>query len=261
MKKNYYYILLLFACYSNAQTIDLIPFKKGDQYGYCNKSKKIIIPIQYTNAYPFGYQTINGLYEDYASVENEKGWFIINKKGEIIDTRKDFNKKAEEEYKNSEAPPTVEELKTIGFEKYAENDKRGVKDENGNIILKATYDNLYLFSFSRHYDNGNHKYYKPTYASVESDKESYLIRVDQPKYYKDYTLTKYEGNDFFIVSTTKNGDKQYGIFTENDVKLYDSKYTKIMKYYKQLHLLFVTKTVNESSYDFYIDENGNEYYE
>jgi hypothetical protein len=261
MKNIHFIIFFLFVCCANAQNTDLIPFKKGSQYGYCDKNKKIIIPIQYTNAYPFGYQTINGLYEDYASVKNEKGSFIINKKGEIIDTLKDFNKKAEEEYQNSEAPPRIEELKTVGFEKYEENDKRGVKDENGNIVLKATFDNLYIFDFSQTYNKGNHQYYKPTYASVESNKNSYLIRLDQPKSYEDYTLSKYEGDDFFIVSTSKNGDKQYGIFTEKNIKLYDSKYTKINKYYKKLQLLFVTKTVNDRPYDFYIDENGNEYYE
>lgn len=261
MQKIYCYILFFLFCYTNAQTTDLIPFKKGNKYGYCDQNKKIIIAIQYKNAFPFGYQTDNSFYEDYASVENEEGYFIINKKGEIIDNLKSFKKKSQEEYENSEEPPRIEELKTIGFEKFSENDKRGVKDENGNIILKAIFDNLYLFSFSRSYDKGDHKYYKPTYASVELDKKSYLIRIDKPKSYEDYILTKYEGDDFFIVKTNKNGDEQFGIFTENNIKLFDPKYTKILKYYKQLQLLFVTKTVNDRSYDFYIDEKGNEYYE
>ncbi|HSD08997.1 hypothetical protein [Flavobacterium sp.] len=262
MKKIYCFLLFTFFCYTNAQTIDLIPFKKGNKYGYCDKNKKIIIPIQYKNAFPFGYQTDNSYYEDYASVENEEGSFIINKNGDIIDTLKNFKKKSQEEDENIGPPPSIDELKTVDFKKYYENDKAGVKDENESIILKATFDNLYLFDFSQSYKNKkNNKYYKPTYASVELNKESYLIRVDQPKSYKDYTLTKYEGGDFFIVSTTKNGDKQYGIFTKDNIKLYDSKYTKIMKYYKQLQLLFVTKTVDGRSYDFYIDESGNEYYE
>lgn len=262
MKNFYYYLFFFLICSANAQIPNLIPFKKGDLYGYCDRNKKIIIPIKYKNAFPFGYQTDHSYYEDYALVENEKGSFIINTKGKIINTLKNFNKKSQEEYEQSEEPPGIEPLKTLQYAKYRENDKAGVKDENGQIILEPLYDNLYIFSFPNHYWNKeSKKYYNPTYASVEKDQKSYLIRVDQIKHFDDYKLTKYDGDDFFIVSTAKNGDTQYGIFSEENIKLYDSKFIKIMKYYKPLQLLFVTKIVNNSPYDFYIDENGNEYYE
>lgn len=262
MKNIYTFLFFFLISFANAQTADLIPFKKGDKYGYCDRNKKIIIPIQYKNAFPFGYETDHSFYQDYASVENENGAFIINKKGEIIDNLKNFKKKSQEEYDRSEEPPRIEDLKTVKYNKFTENDKDGVKDENGQVILKPIYDNLYIFSFSNHYwDKKNKKYYNPTYASVEKDKNSYLIRIDQIKHYDDYTLTKFDGDEFFIVKTYKNGDTQYGIFTEENIKLYDPKFIKIMKYYDKLQLLFVTKIVNNYPYDFYIDVNGTEFYE
>ena len=41
-------ILLLLCCHiAMAQTPELVPYRKGDQFGYANEKKEIKIPVQY----------------------------------------------------------------------------------------------------------------------------------------------------------------------------------------------------------------------
>ena len=52
----------------------LIPYRKGDKWGYIDKKGKIVIPIQYDDAWPF---SDNGL----ARVKVNGKWGYIDKKG------------------------------------------------------------------------------------------------------------------------------------------------------------------------------------
>ncbi|EAY24737.1 WG repeat-containing protein [Microscilla marina] len=55
----------------------LIPYRKGDQWGFCNKNKKVIIPCVYTSASPFA--------EGLARVSNkERNFGFINSKGKVV---------------------------------------------------------------------------------------------------------------------------------------------------------------------------------
>jgi hypothetical protein len=108
-----FFNILFFVVNINAQNdIKLIPYKKGAKYGYCDKNKKIIIPIQYENAYPFGCRTDFSYHEDLACVQIDYETYIINKKGEIIDKRKNFDQKSREE---NYGLPKIEKVKTINF--------------------------------------------------------------------------------------------------------------------------------------------------
>lgn len=33
---------------------DLIPYRKGNQWGFCDKNKKVVIPYEYDGVLPFG---------------------------------------------------------------------------------------------------------------------------------------------------------------------------------------------------------------
>lgn len=57
---------------------ELIPYRKGDHWGYVNQQKNIKIPVKYTDAYPF----IGSL----ANVEENYISKIINKEGETVRT-------------------------------------------------------------------------------------------------------------------------------------------------------------------------------
>jgi len=263
MKNKLYYCLLFLVSLSvTAQKADLIPFKKGGKYGYSDRDKKIILPVQYNAAYPFGYKTPLGVYQDYALVQVNDETYIINKKGEIIDTAAKFDKKAREEYLKSEDPPGIIPLKTVDYTQFEENGKKGVKDEDGSIILKPDFEYIDIRKFTNHYrDPKAHKSYNPTYASVYKNNKSYLIRLDKMNVYDDLSLSSYTADDdFFIVSTNKKPE-QCGIFYEDSVKLFDPKYIKILAYYPHFQLICIENVVNDHPYDFYMDMDGNEYYE
>ena len=57
-------------------TPELFPVKNREKWGYAQKGGKIVIPFQFDNAFYF--------IENMAIVENEESYFLINKKGEII---------------------------------------------------------------------------------------------------------------------------------------------------------------------------------
>lgn len=54
--KNYWYLvlgLLFWACDNLTQDVQLIPYRKGDKWGYCTPDKKIVIPCEYDDAWKF----------------------------------------------------------------------------------------------------------------------------------------------------------------------------------------------------------------
>lgn len=80
MKTSLSIILILFLTFEAtfAQKLpSLIPYRKGDKWGYCNKNRKIIIPCTYANASPF----VEGL----ARVSNkDEKYGFIDSKGKVV---------------------------------------------------------------------------------------------------------------------------------------------------------------------------------
>ncbi|OJJ17529.1 hypothetical protein BKI52_27080 [marine bacterium AO1-C] len=80
MKKLFYTILITFFTIqvSISQKLpELIPYQKGEKWGYCDKNKKIIIPCTYSSASPF--------YEGLARVSNEQFKFgFVNTQGKLV---------------------------------------------------------------------------------------------------------------------------------------------------------------------------------
>jgi hypothetical protein len=80
MKKTILFVLLIFisATIISAQTNDgeLVPYRKGDQWGFATRDKKIFIVPQHDEVFPFS----NG----YARVRNGTRYGIIDMKGRII---------------------------------------------------------------------------------------------------------------------------------------------------------------------------------
>lgn len=52
-KRMILFFLLLLVFPLKSQTPDLIPFRKGDKWGYCDKNKNIKVPLKYDDANPF----------------------------------------------------------------------------------------------------------------------------------------------------------------------------------------------------------------
>lgn len=79
MKKiSFMAVLLLFAAALSAQQVDmsLIPYRKGDKWGYATPDKKVVIQPKYAEA--------NWFSEGLASVKVGNKWGYINKSGKMV---------------------------------------------------------------------------------------------------------------------------------------------------------------------------------
>ena len=99
----------------------LIPYRKGDKWGYCNQNKKIIIPIEYDFAGSFN--------EGLAAVQLNDKYGFINKKGRIVVPIKyglvrNFN----------------EGLAAVKID-----DKWGFINKKGRIVVPIKYDDAWSF--------------------------------------------------------------------------------------------------------------------
>jgi len=108
---------------SQKETIaTLIPYRKGDKWGFCDRDKKIIIPAVYDDAWDFQ----NGL----ASVEVNNNWGYIDTKGTmVIPAVYDYTEGFSE-----------------GFAYVAVNGKWGFIDTKGTMVIPAVYDLAGSFS-------------------------------------------------------------------------------------------------------------------
>ena len=100
----------------------LIPYRKGDKWGYCDWNKKIVIPIQYDDAYVFS--------EGLAAVEINGKWGYIDKKGNMV------------------IPAVYDDVWDFreGLASVEINGKHGFIDTKGNMVIPAVYDDAYVFS-------------------------------------------------------------------------------------------------------------------
>ena len=94
----------------------LIPYRKGNKWGFCDKNKNIVIDCIYDDADPFDVKQ-----DGYAKVVLNKQWHWINKKGE---------KKYESDLNPSLTP-------------FAENGKWGYRNQDSTIIVSPKYDKTF----------------------------------------------------------------------------------------------------------------------
>jgi hypothetical protein len=70
------FLIFILTIFNSLAQSPLIPFRKGNLWGYCDKSRQIIIPCQYENAFPFA--------EGRAMVQLHKKVGFIDETGKII---------------------------------------------------------------------------------------------------------------------------------------------------------------------------------
>ena len=100
---------------------ELIPYRKGDLWGYCDKNKKIVIPIIYSEVKPFK--------EKFAAVNKNGLWGFINEKGEKICP-----------YKYNYVESFNDERALVGL-----NGKYGFIDYSGKVIIPIQYQDALSF--------------------------------------------------------------------------------------------------------------------
>ncbi|GAB4336331.1 MAG: hypothetical protein OHK0038_14530 [Flammeovirgaceae bacterium] len=114
---SFFCILLIFN--AKAQILpDPIPYRKGDKWGYSDKSKKIIIPIQFEEACPFE--------EGLAKVKMNGNWGFIDKNG------REFVKCQYSE---------IQSFKN-GYSIVGKHGKWGVVERNGREVVPCQFDEV-----------------------------------------------------------------------------------------------------------------------
>lgn len=170
--------------------VDLIPYRKGDQWGFCKKDKTIIIQPEYDNAWPFK----NGL----ANVEKDGKQGFVNKRNKTV------------------IPFKYESCSQKGdfIIVYKEN-KFGVIDLKGNEVIELNYDRI-----SRLKDHS---------FAVTKDKKSGIFNIKKFLFITNLNLTIpiefdeiYETNLSDIVRVKKDG--KWGLFTVEGQQLTLLKY-------------------------------------
>lgn len=131
----------------------LIPYRKGDKWGFCTPDKRIVIDCLYDWVYPF----INGI----AIVQLESTWKFIDKKGNEI-TPPDYDDISNflesmliHKYPDIDISDNQIETVTSKYNKvypYSENfalvklnEKYGFIDEHLNEVIACEYDLAYSF--------------------------------------------------------------------------------------------------------------------
>ncbi len=89
MRNLFFLYLILHANILSAQNMadpQLIPYLKGDKWGYCNQAKELVIPAKYEEATFFSRDSSvsDGLVFWYASVKSNGKYGAINAKGELF---------------------------------------------------------------------------------------------------------------------------------------------------------------------------------
>jgi WG containing repeat len=134
---------------------------KNDSSGYINKKGKVVIPLIYETTYPF--------LSKYAQVVTFSGdYLIINKKGKVVDKKKvgkkrlwppldsypgSFTTSTGRGRLNAKGDTIIPPLYRATGNFYEnrsivqdQNNKWGVYDDKGNLIVKPTYDNILHYS-------------------------------------------------------------------------------------------------------------------
>lgn len=238
----------------------LIPYLKGALYGYTDIDKNKIIDFQFTKAYPFGYECDGKYYPDLAMVEIKYVPHLLNRKGEVI-SYKNFLKK---EFKKYSFIKRVERKLTTRYVIFAYENKKGVKDVGGNVVVPAIYDDIMMFSFDKEYwDKDTNSFRSPTYVEGKKQGEYTLLRVDKSEEYPqtEYTSFSLEFNHLLVKKKIAEDTYQYSVLMVDGLYPIDNKYINVYKYYETDRLIHVGFFLNNEIVSMYISINGTEYFE
>ncbi len=101
---------------------ELIPYRKGDKWGFCDRNKKIVIECKYDGALPFS--------EELAAVKLNGKWGFVDKTGKEV------------------IPPKYDQVRNFseGLAAIQLYGKWGYIDKKGKVIIQPKYDGTWFFS-------------------------------------------------------------------------------------------------------------------
>jgi hypothetical protein len=227
-------------------------------YGYTDIDKNKVIEFQFTKAYPFGYEYKGIYYPDIAMVEIKYAPYLLNRKGELI-SYKDFLKKEFKKYSFIKRDEYEDNDQYVVFE--YEN-KKGVKDIGGKVVVPAIYDDITIFSFEKEYwDKNTNSFRFPTYIDGEKQGEHTLLRIDKSEEYTQTQYNSFNSNHLLVSKKIAEDTYQYGVLRVDGLHPIDTKYINVYKYYETDQIIHVGLVVNKQIVSMYIGIDGTAYYE
>lgn len=249
--KNIGFTLLLLLSIVNAQTEKLIPYRKGELWGFCTPDKKMVIPCKYDETTPFE----NGV----AMVKINEKWGLIDIKGKEILAPKykliqKFQKNglavvANDDYLEGLINLSGKEIIPCKYSqilRFSDGlagflDKTvnlyGFIDETGKVIIKPTYRNIYPI-----FENGR------TWVQNEKNQYFFIDKQGNPLFNQDFDYVfNFEGN---LAPVKLN--KKYGLIDINGKLVVPYQYDELLTYG---HGLF-SFSKNEKCY--VLDDSGKE---
>ncbi|MCS7073372.1 MAG: WG repeat-containing protein [Bacteroidia bacterium] len=139
MRKCTFYLLIFllvapFFCWTQNNLVvpDLIPYRKGEKWGFANKDKKIVIPCLYDKVTPFNSHNLS-------IVQKNNKFYLLDKTGKIIlGTEYGYISNPSEDL----YMVCKERLDPQGFPE----GKVGYINQQGKIVIPLIYDYAYPFS-------------------------------------------------------------------------------------------------------------------
>jgi hypothetical protein len=270
----------------------LIPYRKGNLWGYSNAERKIIIPAKYNEAKPFGieYDYFNHYDENFATVKKGKIVYRINSEG------KEFTEK------QLGPPPMLSTMQEgfvdkfeyeppFGTEKFSGHyyilnnaNKEGITNGD-SIIIKPEYDSAVIKKADSHVffilkKEGNWGVLKENttvaidfkYSSIKvhsfwGNKTFWILKKDNKyefrdkdfnlliqSFYDDLTYKKYFYGEKYIAVKKNN---LWGLLDFTGMEVIKNKYNFISLFNSTDNIFLVKKGVKS----FYVSCNGVEFFE
>lgn len=239
----------------------LIPYRKGTLWGYCDMNKKIKIPVKFEEAYTFGYSSNCCFYEDYAKVKFHGEYYVTNSRGRLekestfLDKDKSIDPPMEQIEKmsiadihekdgsvtfNGKVIIPANKYKNIavleGYNRFFivsdSNYLSGVIDRNQKMILPLKYHNLVYFFLDEYYDSTLHKLVTPVYFVFrEPGAKKVIVAKYQDTIVKQITVQYSKKLKNFIAfgepDTTFTYNSNWGILDRNLQILVKPKFAEI----------------------------------
>jgi len=242
-----------------AQTNDLIPFRKGNLWGFADKTKKIVIECKYDEVFPF--------HEGVAFVKHNNSYAMINSEGkaitafefEILDLSIDLDAEVENPYEFINGYAIVKQ------------GKFGVVDKTGHFVISPIYDCIEPFkeglaavckNYKWGFINEKGKEVVPVqYDEVKSFNEGYAaVRIQQRWGFIDksgrevinlfkYDNFKGEGFNEGLAAVSKNG--KYGFIDKMDFTVIPFNYDWAYNFHEGLATVKIKRKQGA------IDQKGN----
>lgn len=264
-----YCFFLLFFCSTLLQAqSSLIPYRKGDKWGFADSSGKIVIPCKYEDAMCFAKATL-------APVKKKGKYGYINAKGIIVirchyDEAGEFDTKGRafvthgkvgwyiDSVGRSTASPVAMDfadvVMSVGYSSYSDSieGKRGYHFYDGTKDIPAIYDSVSL-------EAGNYDLRDMKLLWVKNNGKvgilSFDNRVIVPLQYEVISVNIYSNEPSKQIFVTQSAGL-YGFFGGTGIQICPPKYKSVGRF--SWGLCRVT-TVNGK--EGYIDERGKEYWE